>query len=59
MPLQRERVWDYPRPPRVEPVVEPIRIMFAGRTIVETTSAKRDRPGRDGASSKLSDRDVE
>ena len=41
MAMATERVWDYPRPPRVEPVREPIRIVFAGRTILETTAGKR------------------
>ena len=41
MPMKPERVWDYPRPPWVEPVAEAIRIVFAGRSIVETTAAKR------------------
>ena len=39
--MMRENVWDYPRPPTVEPVPQLIRIVFAGRTIVETTDAKR------------------
>lgn len=39
--MKQERVWDYPRPPRVEPVPQTIRIVFAGRTIAETTDAKR------------------
>ena len=41
MAMSRERVWDYPRPPRVELVTEQIRIVFGGRIIVDTTSAKR------------------
>lgn len=36
-----ESVWDYPRPPRVEPVPERIRIRFGGRVIADTTRAKR------------------
>ena len=36
-----ENVWDYPRPPRLEPVAQPVRIVFAGRTIAETTAAWR------------------
>lgn len=37
----QESVWDYPRPPRLEPVVRRIRVVFAGETIVDTTSAWR------------------
>lgn len=37
----KESVWDYPRPPRVEPVHQPIRVVFNGVTIAETTRAKR------------------
>lgn len=37
----QESVWDYPRPPRVEPVPETIRVVFNGVTIAETTQAKR------------------
>jgi uncharacterized protein (DUF427 family) len=36
-----ENVWDYPRPPLLEPVVKPIRILFAGCTIVATEAAFR------------------
>ena len=36
-----ENVWDYPRPPAVEPVPLPVRIEFAGRTIAETEAAWR------------------
>ena len=39
--MKQENVWDYPRPPRLEPVAETIRIVFAGRTIVETDRAMR------------------
>lgn len=39
--MERENVWEYPRPPRVEPVTVPIRIVFAGRVIAETTAAQR------------------
>ena len=39
--MTRESVWDYPRPPRVEPVAETLRIVFGGRTIAETSQAKR------------------
>ena len=37
----QESVWDYPRPPRVEPVAERIRVIFNGETIVDTTRALR------------------
>lgn len=37
----QESVWDYPRPPRVEPTQKRIRIMFNGVEIVNTTNAKR------------------
>ena len=36
-----ERVWDYPRPPRVEPISETLRIVFGDRTIAETREAFR------------------
>ncbi len=36
-----ENVWDYPRPPALEPVAEPIRIEFAGRTIAATMAVFR------------------
>ena len=36
-----ENVWDYPRPPALEPVAALVRIEFAGRTIAETTAAWR------------------
>ena len=39
--LGQESVWDYPRPPRLEPVVERIRVVFGGVTIVETDAAIR------------------
>ncbi|KPJ89190.1 MAG: hypothetical protein AMS18_12665 [Gemmatimonas sp. SG8_17] len=37
----QESVWDYPRPPRVEDFPGRIRIVFSGKTIVDTTRAKR------------------
>jgi uncharacterized protein (DUF427 family) len=37
----RESVWDYPRPPRVEASGRRVRVVFAGRTIAETTHALR------------------
>jgi uncharacterized protein (DUF427 family) len=36
-----ESVWDYPRPPRVEPVRERIRVVVDGVTIADTTRALR------------------
>ena len=38
---QPESVWDYPRPPAVEPTSARIRIEFAGVTIADSTSAIR------------------
>ena len=38
---QQESVWDYPRPPRLEPVAERLRVVFAGRTIAETEAGFR------------------
>jgi uncharacterized protein (DUF427 family) len=37
----QESVWDYPRPPRLEDLSGHIRIVFNGRTIADTTRAKR------------------
>jgi uncharacterized protein (DUF427 family) len=37
----QESVWDYPRPPRVEPVPERIRIVVDGITLADTTRALR------------------
>jgi uncharacterized protein (DUF427 family) len=37
----QESVWDYPRPPRVEPVAQRIRVVVGGRTIADTTRALR------------------
>jgi uncharacterized protein (DUF427 family) len=36
-----ESVWDYPRPPRVEPAGRRIRVVLGGTTIAETTRALR------------------
>jgi uncharacterized protein (DUF427 family) len=36
-----ESVWDYPRPPRVEPTTRRIRVELGGETIVDTRSALR------------------
>ncbi|MEN1678363.1 MAG: DUF427 domain-containing protein [Planctomycetota bacterium] len=37
----QESVWDYPRPPRLEDVNKPVRVVFAGQTICVTHKAKR------------------
>lgn len=37
----QESVWDYPRPPRVEPTSKRIRVYFNGTLIADTTNAKR------------------
>jgi uncharacterized protein (DUF427 family) len=37
----QESVWDYPRPPRIEPTSKRIRVVFNGVTIADTTNAKR------------------
>ncbi len=37
----QESVWDYPRPPRVEPVAERVRVVLGGVTIVDTVRALR------------------
>ncbi len=34
-------MWDFPRPPRLEPWTERVRVEFGGRTIADTTSAVR------------------
>ena len=36
-----EDVWTYPRPPAMQPVAQRIRIVFAGRTIADTSAALR------------------
>jgi uncharacterized protein (DUF427 family) len=38
---ERESVWDYPRPPRIEDFERPIQVVFAGTTIADTHRAKR------------------
>lgn len=38
---ERGSVWDYPRPPRVEPVPERVRVLVAGVTVADTTRALR------------------
>ena len=37
----QESVWDYPRPPRLEPTDRRIRVVVAGVTIADTTAALR------------------
>jgi uncharacterized protein (DUF427 family) len=37
----KESVWDYPRPPRLEPISERLRVLFAGEVIADTTAAFR------------------
>jgi uncharacterized protein (DUF427 family) len=37
----QESVWDYPRPPRVEPVPERLRVIVDGEVIAETTNGLR------------------
>ncbi len=37
----KESVWDYPRPPRVEPSARLVRVLLAGQVIAETRRAQR------------------
>jgi uncharacterized protein (DUF427 family) len=37
----QESVWDYPRPPRIEPVTAPVAIRLGGQLIVETRNVVR------------------
>lgn len=37
----QESVWAYPRPPRLERVTKPLRVVFAGATVAETTGGFR------------------
>ena len=37
----QESVWDYPRPPLVEPTTRRIEVIFGGETIADTTRALR------------------
>lgn len=37
----QESVWDYPRPPALEPVSERLRVEYGGRPIAETTNGYR------------------
>ena len=37
----QESVWDYPRPPRVEPTTKRLRVVFGGVVVAETSRANR------------------
>ena len=37
----QESVWDYPRPPRLEPVAKRLRVVFNGVTVADTTAGFR------------------
>ena len=37
----QESVWDYPRPPRIEPVADRVRVLFGGLVVADTTAALR------------------
>lgn len=37
----QESVWDYPRPPRLEPVDDPLRVVFAGETVAHSRRGYR------------------
>jgi uncharacterized protein (DUF427 family) len=37
----QESVWDYPRPPRLEPVAERLRVVVDGVTVADTTRGHR------------------
>jgi uncharacterized protein (DUF427 family) len=37
----QESVWDYPRPPRLEPVAERVRLLLGDLTVADTTGALR------------------
>lgn len=39
--MNTERVWDYPRPPRLEPVPQRLRVVLAGVTIADTRAGFR------------------
>jgi uncharacterized protein (DUF427 family) len=40
-PTAKESVWDYPRPPRVEPVAERLRVVLAGVTVADSARGWR------------------
>jgi uncharacterized protein (DUF427 family) len=37
----QESVWDYPRPPRIEPSRRRVRVIFAGQVVADSTQALR------------------
>jgi uncharacterized protein (DUF427 family) len=37
----QESVWDYPRPPRIEPAADAIRVEFGGQVVAQSTRALR------------------
>ena len=37
----QESVWDYPRPPRLEPCAQRLKVVLGGETIAETTRGYR------------------
>lgn len=37
----QESVWSYPRPPRLEPCVHPVRVVFGGEVVAQSTAALR------------------
>jgi uncharacterized protein (DUF427 family) len=39
--MEQESVWDYPRPPRIEDVATPLRVVIGGAVVAETTRGKR------------------
>ena len=39
--MSMENVWDYPRPPRLEPCTRRVRVIHADRTLAESTNALR------------------
>ncbi|RFM22893.1 MAG: DUF427 domain-containing protein [Candidatus Thermochlorobacter aerophilum] len=39
--MKKESVWDYPRPPRLEPTSRRLRVVFKGITIADTTNGLR------------------
>lgn len=40
-PMPLESVWDYPRPPRLEPVSARLRVVFAGHLVADSTRGYR------------------
>jgi uncharacterized protein (DUF427 family) len=39
--MKTESVWDYPRPPRIDPAAEPVRVSFNGKIIAKSSRALR------------------